>query len=211
MAISLLLALRLPQLEVWCGGLDRMLRLHRQTAVGGALVLTAHWLLVEAPKWAVSAGWLSRPARRGASAAEVGAGAGNGISLHALGNTLGEWSFYLLIALVVLSLLALVSYGRFRLIHRLAPLIYLAGWCHGLCLLPQIGAMTPVGGIDLVCRWTGSYMGPLLPAGTSGSAGAPSRPGHCGAGAGGSHLRADYATGAAARPLPPGSVCLLRI
>lgn len=145
MAISLLLALRLPQLEVWCGGLDRMLRLHRQTAIGGALALTAHWLLVEAPKWAVSAGWLSRPARRGASAAEVGAGAGNGISLHALGNTLGEWSFYLLIALVVLSLLALVSYGRFRLIHRLAPLIYLAGWCHGLCLLPQVGAMTPVG------------------------------------------------------------------
>ena len=29
-------------------------------------MLTAHWLLVEAPKWAVSAGWLSRPARRGA-------------------------------------------------------------------------------------------------------------------------------------------------
>ncbi len=57
----------------------------------------------------------------------------------------GEWSFYLLIALVVVSLLALVSYGRFRLIHRLAPLIYLAGWGHGLCLLPQVGAMTPVG------------------------------------------------------------------
>ena len=52
MAISLLLALRLPQLEVWCGGLDRMLRLHRQTAIGGALALTAHWLVVEAPKWA---------------------------------------------------------------------------------------------------------------------------------------------------------------
>lgn len=65
MAISLLLALRLPQLEVWCGGLDRMLRFHRQTAIGGALALTAHWLLVEMPKWAVSAGWLSRPARRG--------------------------------------------------------------------------------------------------------------------------------------------------
>ena len=143
MAISLLLALRLPQLEVWCGGLDRMLRWHRQTAIGGALALTAHWLVVEAPKWAVSAGWLSRPARRGASGA--GAGAGNGISLHALGNTLGEWSFYLLIALVVVSLLALVSYGRFRLIHRLAPLIYLAGWGHGLCLLPQVGAMTPMG------------------------------------------------------------------
>ncbi|MGE6080391.1 ferric reductase-like transmembrane domain-containing protein, partial [Aeromonas veronii] len=116
MAISLLLALRLPQLEVWCGGLDRMLRWHRQTAIGGALALTAHWLVVEAPKWAVSAGLLSRPARRGASGA--GAGAGNGFSLHAFGNTLGEWSFYLLIALVVVSLLALVSYGRFRLIHR---------------------------------------------------------------------------------------------
>nr|WP_290435147.1 hypothetical protein [Aeromonas caviae] len=29
MTLSLLLALRLPRLEVWCGGLDRMLHLHR--------------------------------------------------------------------------------------------------------------------------------------------------------------------------------------
>ncbi len=140
MAISLVLALRLPQLEAWCGGLDRMLRLHRHSAIAAALTLTGHWLLVEAPKWAVSAGWLTRPARRGA-----GGGNGGGASLHALGNDLGEWGFYLLIALVVVSLLALVSYGRFRLIHRLAPLIYLAGWIHGLCLLPNIGWLSPLG------------------------------------------------------------------
>ncbi|KTA84700.1 ferredoxin reductase family protein [Aeromonas salmonicida] len=150
MALTLLLALRLPRLEVWCGGLDRMLRLHRHSAMAATLALTSHWLLVEAPKWAVTAGWLTRPARRGAGGG-AGAGAGNGLSLHALGNTLGEWSFYLLIALVVVSLLSLVSYGRFRVIHRLAPLIYLAGWVHGLCLLPQVGLLTPVGlGISLL-------------------------------------------------------------
>ena len=140
MAISLVLALRLPQLEIWCGGLDRMLRLHRHSAIAAALTLTGHWLLVEAPKWAVSAGWLTRPVRRGA-----GGGNDGGLTLHALGNELGEWGFYLLIALVVVSLLALVSYGRFRLIHRLAPLIYLAGWIHGLCLLPKIGWLSPLG------------------------------------------------------------------
>ena len=150
MALTLLLALRLPRLEVWCGGLDRMLRLHRHSAMAATLALTSHWLLVEAPKWAVTAGWLTRPARRGAGGG-AGAGAGNGLSLHALGNTLGEWSFYLLIALVVVSLLSLVSYGRFRVIHRLAPLIYLAGWVHGLCLLPQVCLLTPVGlGISLL-------------------------------------------------------------
>ncbi|WP_426008486.1 ferredoxin reductase family protein [Aeromonas salmonicida] len=150
MALTLLLALRLPRLEVWCGGLDRMLRLHRHSAMAATLALTSHWLLVEAPKWAVTAGWLTRPARRGAGGG-AGAGAGNGLSLHALGNTLGEWSFYLLMALVVVSLLSLVSYGRFRVIHRLAPLIYLAGWVHGLCLLPQVGLLTPVGlGIALL-------------------------------------------------------------
>ena len=150
MALTLLLALRLPRLEVWCGGLDRMLRLHRHSAMAATLALTSHWLLVEAPKWAVTAGWFTRPARRGAGGG-AGAGAGNGLSLHALGNTLGEWSFYLLLALVVVSLLSLVSYGRFRVIHRLAPLIYLAGWVHGLCLLPQVGLLTPVGlGISLL-------------------------------------------------------------
>jgi predicted ferric reductase len=151
MALTLLLALRLPRLEVWCGGLDRMLRFHRHSAMAATLALTSHWLLVEAPKWAVTAGWLTRPARRGGAGSGAGAGADNGLSLHALGNTLGEWSFYLLIALVVVSLLSLVSYGRFRLIHRLAPLIYLAGWIHGLCLLPQVGLLTPVGlGITLL-------------------------------------------------------------
>ena len=140
MTLSLLLALRLPRLEVWCGGLDRMLHLHRSSALWATGTLMAHWLLVEAPKWAVTADWLTRPARRGA-----GAGAGNDALWHELGNTLGEWGFYLLLALVVVSLLAVVRYERFKVVHRLAPVIYLMGWLHGLCLLPRIGVLTPVG------------------------------------------------------------------
>ena len=142
MTLSLLLALRLPRLEVWCGGLDRMLHLHRSSALWATGTLMAHWLLVEAPKWAVTADWLTRPARRGAGA---GAGAGNDALWHELGNTLGEWGFYLLLALVVVSLLAVVHYERFKVVHRLAPVIYLMGWLHGLCLLPRIGVLTPVG------------------------------------------------------------------
>ncbi|MFN4323934.1 MAG: ferric reductase-like transmembrane domain-containing protein [Aeromonas media] len=138
MTLSLLLALRLPRLEAWCGGLDRMLHLHRSSALWATGTLMAHWLLVEAPKWAVAADWLTRPARRGA-------GAGNDALWHELGNTLGEWGFYLLLALVVVSLLAVVRYERFKVVHRLAPVIYLMGWLHGLCLLPRIGVLTPVG------------------------------------------------------------------
>ena len=82
MTLSLLLALRLPRLEVWCGGLDRMLHLHRSSALWASSTLVAHWLLVEAPKWAVAADWLTRPARRGA-------GAGSDDLWHELGNTLG--------------------------------------------------------------------------------------------------------------------------
>ena len=142
MTLSLLLALCLPRLEAWCGGLDRMLHLHRSSALWATGTLMAHWLLVEAPKWAVTADWLTRPARRGAGA---GAGAGNDALWHELGNTLGEWGFYLLLALVVVSLLAVVRYERFKVVHRLAPVIYLMGWVHGLCLLPRIGVLTPVG------------------------------------------------------------------
>ena len=50
-----------------------------------------------------------------------------------------------MIALVVVSLLAVVRYERFKVVHRLAPVIYLMGWLHALCLLPRIGVMTPVG------------------------------------------------------------------
>ncbi|BBS85795.1 oxidoreductase [Aeromonas media] len=138
MTLSLLLALRLPRLEAWCGGLDRMLHLHRSSALWATGTLMAHWLLVEAPKWAITANWLTRPVRRGA-------GAGNDALWHELGNTLGEWGFYLLLALVVVSLLAVVRYERFKVVHRLAPVIYLMGWLHGLCLLPRIGVLTPVG------------------------------------------------------------------
>ena len=138
MTLSLLLALRLPRLEVWCGGLDRMLHLHRSSALWATGTLMAHWLLVEAPKWAITANWLTRPVRRGA-------GAGNDALWHELGNTLGEWGFYLLLALVVVSLLAVVRYERFKVVHRLAPVIYLMGWLHGLCLLPRIGVLPPPG------------------------------------------------------------------
>lgn len=138
LTFSLLLALRLLRVEVWCGGLDRMLRLHRNSALWAGSTLTAHWLLVEGPKWAVGAGWLTAPARRGA-------GAGNDALWHHLGNTLGEWGFYLLIALIAISLLALVRYERFKVVHKLAPVIYLMGWVHALCLLPRIGLTTPVG------------------------------------------------------------------
>ncbi|QFI53595.1 ferredoxin reductase family protein [Aeromonas simiae] len=140
MTLSLLLALRLPRLEAWCGGLDRMLHLHRSSALWATTTLIAHWLLVEAPKWAVGAGWLTRPARRGA-----GARSGSDALLHDLGNTLGEWGFYLLLILVVIGLLAMVRYERFKLVHKLAPVIYLMGWVHALCLLPRIGPFTPVG------------------------------------------------------------------
>ena len=51
--------------------------------------------------------------------------------------------FYLLLALVVVSLLAVVRYERFKVVHRLAPVIYLMGWLHGLCLLPRIGSPDP--------------------------------------------------------------------
>lgn len=42
MTLSLLLALRLPRLEAWCGGLDRMLHLHRNSALWATGTLMAH-------------------------------------------------------------------------------------------------------------------------------------------------------------------------
>ena len=73
------------------------------------------------------------------------------------------------------------------------------------------GGHDPGGGVDLAGWRDRRYRRPLLPAGAGRGAGSPSGPGHCGAGAGGSDLRADHAAGAAARPLPPGPVCLLRV
>lgn len=138
LALSLLLMLRLHRMEVWCGGFDRMLRLHRHSAMLASGALLLHWLLVEALKWAVSAGWLTRPLRRGPGAATP-------LLWPQLGNQLAEWGFYLLLLVMAASLLTLVRYHHFRRVHRLAPLVYLMGWVHGLCLLPRIGPLTPLG------------------------------------------------------------------
>lgn len=158
MIASVLLALRLPRFERLCGGLDRMLRLHRSTALWATGLLVLHWLIVESPKWAVSAGWLTRPQRRGAPA---GAGPSEfNALLHSVGNTLGEWSFYLLIVLVVVSLLAAIRYEKFRAIHKLAPVIYLGGYIHALCMLPRIGLLSPLG-ITLIVGGTLGAIGAL--------------------------------------------------
>ncbi|MNO90575.1 Stearoyl-CoA 9-desaturase electron transfer partner [compost metagenome] len=61
---------------------------------------------------------------------------------------------------MVVSLLAVVRYERFKVVHRLAPVIYLMGWLHGLCLLPRIGALTPVG-LTLLIGGGGGALGAL--------------------------------------------------
>src|SRR5690606_38069234 len=58
----------------------------------------------------------------------------------------GEWAFYLLLALVALTLLTrLLAYQPWRLLHRVMPLLFLALALHTVVLMPLAFWAQPLG------------------------------------------------------------------
>ena len=63
---------------------------------------------------------------------------------------LGEWAFYLLIAMVVVTLLTrLLSYRQWRVLHRAMPLLFLALVLHAVTLMPLTFWALPLDAITL--------------------------------------------------------------
>src|SRR5690606_6015371 len=59
---------------------------------------------------------------------------------------LGEWAFYLLLAMVALTLISrLLSYRNWRLLHRAMPVLFLALVLHTLALMPLTFWALPMG------------------------------------------------------------------
>jgi predicted ferric reductase len=144
MSVAMILATRPVLFEPVLGGLDKMYRLHKWLGVTALVLAVAHWLWVEAPKWLVGLGWLTRTAR---TPAELPA---NPVlrELHALrgpAESVGEWAFYALLLLLGLALVKRVPYRRFFQLHRLLPLVYLVLVFHSVVLLKASSWPQPLG------------------------------------------------------------------
>ncbi|HGZ6403744.1 TPA: ferric reductase-like transmembrane domain-containing protein, partial [Vibrio parahaemolyticus] len=104
MSIAMVLALRLPVIEQWVHGMDKAYRVHKWLGIAGVSLGVVHWLTYKVPKWLVSAGVLEKPIKH-----TGGGPSGNNFfglelwvkELRDVGLGMGEWGFYLLLALLV--------------------------------------------------------------------------------------------------------------
>lgn len=151
MALILVLALRLPLLDRAMDGMDQVYRLHKWTGIAAALAAIGHWGAKELGGF-IKDFW----GRTGKP--------GHGDVLpwltdsRSLAKDIGEWAFYLLIAMVVLTLLTrLLTYKHWRLLHRAMPLLFLALAFHAVALMPLAFWALPLG-------W---LMAPLLALGSA--------------------------------------------
>jgi len=144
MSAGVILAARPVQIEDALGGLDKFYRLHRWFGLTGALLAVAHWLLEILPRWMVRQGWLERPPRPPAGTQPVVA-LDLFRGLRGTAATLGEWSLYLLLILVVLALWRRFPYRYFFATHRLMAPVYLVLVFHAVILMPPDYWGAPIG------------------------------------------------------------------
>ncbi len=150
MSVAMLLALRLPRLESWLGGLDLAYRAHRRLAEIGAGLGLLHYLLKLGSKEARRQGWLLKP---------------NDFPSQALAwsepyrdsaKSGAEWALYLVLALVAVALLRRVPYRWFAKLHRLLPAAFLVLVYHSLVFMPRAFWSSFAGSVGALLMLAGS-------------------------------------------------------
>lgn len=139
MSLIMVLALRLPLAERLLGGMDQVYRLHKWAGITVALTALAHWGAKEAGGWIKEVwGRDGHPAREAVLAWFTDS--------RGLAKDVGEWAFYIFLAMVVITLWQrLLPYQRWRILHRAMPIIYLALVFHAVALLPLYMWSMPLG------------------------------------------------------------------
>lgn len=135
MSVAMILALRVPVLERYLDGLDKMYRLHKWLGITALGMSISHWLIVKGPKWAVGWGWLERRARSPRPKLPEGSIQQLFASQRGLAETVGEWAFYLAVVLMLLALVKVFPYRRFFQTHRILAVTYLAFVFHSVILV----------------------------------------------------------------------------
>ncbi|EAU0649701.1 iron reductase [Salmonella enterica] len=125
MTLAMCLILRSPWLNRILKGLDKSWGLHKQAGIIATVFTLAHWLDEKIPHWLVQNGWLAHPGSLGS----VQISSWQSQLIYA-GLLAAEWSAYLMVGLVLVSLVKKIPYNIFHFIHRLFPVFYLATAFH---------------------------------------------------------------------------------
>jgi predicted ferric reductase len=144
MSIGVILAARPVWFETPLGGLDKFYRLHKWLGIAALGFAIAHWILRKGPSWITDLGLVALPPKPPhAEAAATGFDLFRDLRDPAA--EIGEWAFYLLVALVGLALWKRFPYKYFFKTHRLMPLVYLVLVFHAFILIDRGHWTRPLG------------------------------------------------------------------
>jgi len=143
MSVAMILATRPKHPERWFGGLDKMYRLHKWLGISAFVMSVMHWLSVNTVRWADALGLVARAARGPRPDAT------HPIERWLRGHrgdaeTIGEWAFYAVVILTLVSLMHRIPYRWFYATHRWLAAAYLALVLHTVVLTKFVYWTSPV-------------------------------------------------------------------
>jgi len=151
MSVAMYLALRPRWLEARVDGLDKTYRLHKWLGITALVVSVLHWWWAKGTKWMVGWGWLSRPERRGAGGGEALHGVAQWFhDQRGFAESVGEWTFYVLVVFLALALIKRFPYRLFQKTHRWIAIVYLLLAYHAVVLTKFDYWSQPVGWVQAV-------------------------------------------------------------
>ncbi len=159
MSIAMVLALRLPVVERWANGMDKAYRVHKWLGISGVSLAIVHWLWYQVPKWLVESGILAEPLKHsgeGPAGHNLTGLEQSIVGLRDVGLSLGEWGFYLLLVLFVISLWGVVKYKPFKVSHRLMAAVYLMIAIHSVLLIKRAYWGDPIHYVSIAFALIGS-------------------------------------------------------
>ncbi len=138
MSLAMYLATRPVWLETPLGGMDRVYRTHKWAGILGGSFAILHWLAE------MSGDLLKSTIGRAGRLPKIKPDGLLG-SLQHLAKDFGEWGFYILIALLAITLWKRFPYRPWRFLHRAMPVIYLMLAFHAVLWSPRDYWLQPVG------------------------------------------------------------------
>jgi predicted ferric reductase len=139
MSLAMLLSTRPAWLETPLGGMDRVYRTHKWAGILAVSFAIVHWLVEEVVGDILKAmvGREGRiPKEQFTGFLEV---------MRDLAKDMGEWAFYLVLAMLFITLWKRSPYKPWRVVHQAMPVLYLMLALHAAMLAPVDYWTQPVG------------------------------------------------------------------
>jgi predicted ferric reductase len=143
MSLAMVLATRPAWLETPLGGMDKIYRLHKWAGILAISAAGGHWLFDQAGGVVRDLiGKAGKPAKEPLLALLQ--------PTHSLAKDMGEWGFYVLVFVLVISLWKRFPYRPWQLLHKAMPVLYLLLAFHSVTFMPVSYWSGPTGMISAV-------------------------------------------------------------